>query len=106
MVPMSTARDPEEWRGVVDSIRRRLFPPDEPARMLYMAERWPSARYFWDLVAAEADTMAKPYVSLAMRSEQTTSTRGSRVAELLRALVEHPLAKRLRFVDPLEALRP
>ena len=104
LVPMSTARDREAWRGIVDSVRRRLFSPKEPVRMLYMAESWPSARFFWDLVDGEARTMAKPYVSLALRTEQGASTRGSRVAELLRALVDHPLAKRLRFVDPLEAL--
>jgi hypothetical protein len=104
LVPMSTACDRDAWRGVIDSVRRRLFPPREPVRMLYMAESWPSPRYFWDLVDAEASAMTKPYVSLALRTEQATSVRGSRVAELLRALVEHPLAERLRFVDPLEAL--
>jgi len=83
------------------TLRRR--PEPEPARMLYPAEGDSSERYFWDLVSHRLATMERPYLSLAIRTDRLDSFRAARVCRVFMELLRHPLAKRLRFVDPLEA---
>ncbi len=103
MVPlMTTTLMPEKpwwWRSARRLARRGAV----RARMLYPCNPWPSPRFFWDLVSAQLQTMERPYVSLAFRTDHPESARAERVRALLGQLPSHPLAERLVFADPVEA---
>lgn len=103
MVPLATtALLP--FRPLWKRMARRLVgKPSPPARVLFPTSKWPSARFYWDLVARELQSMRRPYLSLAIRTDAAERTNGSRVREIFTALPKHPLAERLRFVDPLDA---
>jgi len=64
---------------------------------------WPSEHPadFWDVVARQLDTMTRPHVALAFRSDAPDSTVSRRALGVLDALPDHPIARRLRFLDPL-----
>jgi len=71
--------------------------------MLYPTLPWPSERYFWDVVAYELRSMRNPYLSLAIRTDSPASEMMTKLFRLLAELPRHPIAKRLRFIDPLSA---
>jgi hypothetical protein len=102
MVPLATtALLP--FRPLWKRIARRLVgKPPAPVRVLYPSDKWPSSSFYWDLVARELRTMRRPYLSLAMRTDAVELSNTSRVREIFSALPKHPLAERLRFVDPLD----
>jgi len=62
---------------------------------------WPSPRAYWDLVARAVAEQPVPYVALAIRTDAAESVTHRRAQALMDALPDHPLATRLRFVDPL-----
>jgi hypothetical protein len=101
MVPLTSARTrfekPPLWRAA-RAIRRGFRSRPIP---LNPWREWPSAQFYWDLVAAELDAMPKPYVALAVRTDHPESPSGRRARLLLEHLPHHPIASRLRFVDPL-----
>jgi hypothetical protein len=109
LIPLSTgARTLPSWRS---KIRQRLRATPEPDRveMLYPTIDWPSERYFWDVVSHQLQSMERPYLSLAIRTDPPDSLPTAKLRRLFRALVKHPLAKRLRFVNPVhvaEAITP
>ena len=70
--------------------------------MLYPTIDWPSARYFWDVVSHQLQSMQRPYLSLAIRTDPPDSLPTAKLRRLFAALVKHPLAKRLRFVNPVD----
>ena len=72
--------------------------------MLYPAEDDWTERGFWELVNHALKSMERPYVSLAIRTDRSSSWRAARVCRVLETLIQHPLAKRLRFVNPLDVL--
>ena len=91
------------WPRVRRSVRRGLG--KRPARhMYYLTSPWPSPRYFWDVVEHAVSTMARPYLSLGMRTDRYGSMQDTRVRAMLKELLVHPLAARLRFVNPLDAV--
>ena len=100
MMPLTAARtrlDKPWWWRTARAVRRggrRPLP-------LYLTREWPSSQYFWDLVAAELDSMRTPYLALAVRTDHPGSVLARRARELLEHLPHHPLARRLRFLDPL-----
>jgi hypothetical protein len=69
--------------------------------MLYPTEDDWTERYFWDLVSHRLGSMERPYLSLGIRTDRFESFRAARVCRVFKELTRHPLAKRLRFVDPL-----
>ena len=71
--------------------------------VLYPSFDWPSPEYYWDLVARQLESMARPYLSLSARTDAPDSVELARVRRLFEFLPRHPLADRLRFVDPLTA---
>lgn len=75
-----------------------------PISIFYPTLDWPNADYFWNLVAHELRSMRRPYLSIAIRSDAPGSSHTRKVSELLEALIHHPLAKSLRFVDPADVL--
>ena len=71
--------------------------------MLYPTLDWPSEHYFWDVVAYQLQGMRTPYLSLAIRTDSPDSVSMTKVYRLLAALPGHPIARHLRFIDPLSA---
>jgi hypothetical protein len=62
---------------------------------------WSHPRIYWDLVARAADEGPACYVAFAVRTDGADSESHHRVRALLEYLPNHPIAERLRFVDPL-----
>jgi hypothetical protein len=102
MVPLATtALLP--FRPLWKRVARRLVGRPSPAvRPLYPFLKWPSTQFYWDLVQRELDSMHRPYLSLAIRTDADYSSNASRVREIFNALPQHPLAERIQFVDPLD----
>jgi hypothetical protein len=104
LVPLTTGVGVLPSGGLMARLKRRLHaePKPNPVRMLYLTEDDWTERGFWDLVSHQLRTMERPYVSLGIRTDRFGSFRAARVCRVLTALTNHPLAKRLRFVDPLD----
>lgn len=104
MIPLSTGSGMLPSGGLISRLKRRLHanPEPTPVQMLYPTEDDWTERGFWDLVSHQLRSMERPYVSLGIRTDRFDSFRAARVCRVLMALTRHPLAKRLRFVDPLE----
>ena len=62
---------------------------------------WPSAGVYWDLVDRAIEEQPARYVAFAVRSDAPDSAIGRRTLAMVRGLLDHPLGKRLHFVDPL-----
>ena len=104
MVPLSTAPviSPKPlWRRVARVLKRGSNAGATDVQVLYPSVEWPSARAYWDLVAKQLRSMKRPYLSLAIRTDADDLKIAARVRRLFEALPDHPLATRLRFVDPL-----
>lgn len=87
-------------------FRRRLRGQPLPsARVLYPSLEWPSPKHFWDLAERQVRSMRRPYLSLAIRTDAADVILTQRERDLMEALLTHPLSKRLRFIDPLEAVK-
>ena len=104
LIPLTTGSAVLPPRGLISRLKRRLRGTAEPegVHMLYPAEDDWSERYFWDLVSHRLASMERPYLSLAIRTDRFESRRAARVHRVFTALAQHPVAKRLRFVHPLE----
>ncbi|MBK9624083.1 MAG: hypothetical protein IPO38_05845 [Rhodocyclaceae bacterium] len=87
--------------SVIGSNRSDLIPT---AHMLYPSVPWPSAGYFWDLALQQIMSMERPYLSLAIRTDKHDMSLTAEVRKIFEALPGHPIAKHLRWVDPLEAI--
>jgi len=101
MVPVSTrASHPRRplWRRV--PCRLALVEPER--EVLYPAAPWPSPRFFWDRVEEQLQSMPRPYLALAIRTDHPELREAERVRRIFDALPEHPLASWLLFGDPLE----
>ncbi|MCZ6680873.1 MAG: hypothetical protein O7E52_26900 [Candidatus Poribacteria bacterium] len=86
------------WRRrVVNRLRRR------PRHHLPLNpwKPWPSPKIYWDLVERAADEQPARYFAFAIRTDGPGSAPHRRVRELLEYLPNHPIADRLKFVDPL-----
>jgi hypothetical protein len=81
-------------RGVV-----RRGPRHEP---LNPWRAWPSAQWFWDCATAAAKQVGGDHLAFATRTLAATDPNATNQVRVLEGLVDHPLATRLRFVDPLE----
>ena len=106
LVPLSTGPDVLPSRGLISKLKRRLRGTSKPNVVMLdpTEDEWPGERRFWDVVSHQLAAMERPYVSLAIRTDRFESVRAARVCRVFTALAQHPLAKRLRFVDPLEAM--
>ena len=62
---------------------------------------WSHPRTYWDLVARAVDEGPARYIAFAIRTDGPSSDMSRRVRALLEYLPGHPIAERLRFVDPL-----
>jgi hypothetical protein len=94
---------PRAWRRFASRVLgRRSKPPS--VRVLYPTRDGPSPREYWDLVAHALDRMERPFLSLGLRTDTPGSGVALRVEAVLAALPRHPLARRLAFVNPLDAI--
>src|SRR4030095_13981785 len=75
-------------------IRRQHFP-------LNPWKAWTSPKIYWDLVAQAGDDQPACYLAFAMRTDTPGSVTHERYRQLLEYVPNHPIAERLRFVDPL-----
>jgi hypothetical protein len=100
MVPLISG-DPrptlQRWYG---RLVRRESPRYEP---LNPHKIWPSPQRFWDLAERTADELPAPYLAFALRTDAPNSDMHRRVSELFEHLPRHPIAKRIRIVDPLSS---
>ena len=80
---------------------KRLLGRPRPHAPLNPWKGWPSPKIYWDLVAQAADDQPVCYFAFAMRTDAPGSVTHERVRGLLEHLPNHPVAERLRFVDPL-----
>jgi hypothetical protein len=63
---------------------------------------WPSPHRFWDFAQrAVDDDLPAPYLAFAIRTDAPTTDSHQRVRELFEYLPRHPIARRIRIVDPL-----
>lgn len=62
---------------------------------------WSHPRIYWDLVERAADEGPARYIAFAVRTDAADSANHHRARTLLEYLPSHPIAQRLRFVDPL-----
>jgi hypothetical protein len=65
---------------------------------------WPSPRRFWDFAQRAVDEdLPAPYLAFALRTDAPNTDSHQRVRELFEYLPRHPIAKRIRIVDPLSS---
>jgi hypothetical protein len=105
LLPLSSTRPAAPRRPLWWRFARRLVrgpAPRPPAQMMYPYADWPSENAYWDLVQRELDSMRRPYLSLAIRTDIEGDQVPARIRRLFEALPNHPIAKRLSFVDPIE----
>jgi hypothetical protein len=86
------------WRRAARRLRRGPF--KQVSVDPYRGEQGPIV--FWDRVARSIADLPRPYVSIAFRTERQDSWEDARHQAVLEALVDHRLARTLRFADPLE----
>ena len=89
---------PAWWRRA----RRTVPTPAPEAQMLYPSVEWPSPEFYWDLVERQLESMRRPYLSIAIRTDAGDSNSLMHARRQFAALPLHPLAERLSFVDPLD----
>jgi hypothetical protein len=91
------------WLPKVKRVIRAMVKP-RVAQALYLPLNCPSDQYYWDLVSYQLASMRRPYLSVAMRTDAAGSAAVDKICRRLMAFAQHPIAKQLRFVNPLEVM--
>jgi hypothetical protein len=89
------------WRSAARRLRRGPFKRADLSPYLPGV----SPEEFWDAIARSISSMSRPYVSIGFRTQPRDSWSDARQRAVLQALVDHPLARVVRFADPLELVR-
>jgi hypothetical protein len=63
---------------------------------------WPSAQWFWDCAGKAAEQVGCDHLAFAVRTLPAGDPGAANQERILEGLVDHRLATRLRFVDPLD----
>jgi hypothetical protein len=102
VVPLTTyaSRRPR-WRRLLDFAMRKTARED--IHVLHLSEEWPDAKTYWDRAGAEIARMARPYLSVAVRTDAPGTAPLANAQRRLAALLDHPLSERLEFLDPIAA---
>jgi hypothetical protein len=103
LVPLSSTRlryDRPWWRQAAGTVKRG----SRPLHVMRMHNWHRSPKAFWDCAAQHLRVSARPYLSLAIRTDAPGSGSATRVRALLEHLPRHPIARRLCFVDPLDVV--
>jgi hypothetical protein len=98
----SSSRSPHSGGSFWRRSTRRLHVG--PSARWYLNPYRPgqSPTEYWDEVARGVSQLPRPFVSIALRTQPDASWFGIRQRALLDALTAHPLARTLRFADPLD----
>jgi hypothetical protein len=88
-------------RTLARAVKHRRRPVPQP---LYLTPPAAPLDEFWDRVSRHLSLQSHPYLSIAVRTDAPESQRARDVREILERLPAHPIARRLRFMDPLDAL--
>lgn len=105
MIPVSTGPNVLPPKGLVARLKRCWRGNDEPEALHVLnPTEDETERDFWNLVSHRLRSMERPYLSLGIRTDRLESRRARRVCRLFTELTRHPIAKQLRFVDPLGAM--
>jgi hypothetical protein len=89
------------WSQAREALATRRMPPSQP---MYPSVWDDEPGRFWDLVERDLALRARPYLALAIRTDVTGTLDEVRARAIISHLPRHRLARRLRFVDPLEAI--
>ncbi len=84
------------WR-----VRENGFRGRRQNTPLYMWESWPAPNSFDRMIDRALGAQRRPYLALAIRTRKDISLA---IGQRIDALLAHPLASRLRFCTPAEAL--
>jgi peptidoglycan/xylan/chitin deacetylase (PgdA/CDA1 family) len=104
MIPLTSARIPFGASPVRRGASRLKHPMTRaPWRVMYPHAAWPDGRAYWDRVASAVDSMARPHVAIGLRTSAPGTEAYENARRVLEALPSHPIASRLRFVDPVAA---
>lgn len=87
----------------VRRIARKIRPKPERHRPLNPWKKWPAPSVYWDLMERAADEGPARYIAFAVRTDSPSSWTYRQAKALFEYLPRHPIARRLRFVDPLSA---
>ena len=106
LLPFTSFSYHHHLKSPILKLKDRLLRKPRPYLPLSMWKEWPSPKQYWDMAALAAERKEAGYLSFAIRTDGTNSVTHQRVRELLLFLPQHPIAKRLLFVDPAgEAIR-
>jgi hypothetical protein len=101
MVPLTAYAYPHALAPWPRRIARTLLGRPRPHLPLNPWKQWPRPDVFWDLAGRAADEQEARYCALAIRTDDPASASHRQARTLLEALPRHPIARRLRVVDPL-----
>lgn len=101
MVPLTAYDYWRAWSPWYKRLAKRILGRPYQHIPLNPWKPWPSPDAFWDLVARAADQGPARYVALAIRTDSPGSPEHLRARTVLDHLPNHPVSRRLRFVDPL-----
>ena len=101
MVPLSSYDYYRAWAPWHLRVAKNILGRPHRPLPLNPWKAWPSPAVFWDLVARAADEGPARYAAFAIRSDAPDSKTHLHARALLEHLPNHPIARRLRFVDPL-----
>jgi len=85
----------------VRRIARKMFPRLGKHSPLNPWKEWPDACAYWDFMELAADEGPARYIAFAVRTDSPSSRAFRQAQVLFEYLPRHPIARRLRFVDPL-----
>ena len=101
MVPLTSYDYNRAWNPWHKRLAKNILRWPRQHLPLNPWKEWPSPGAFWDLVARAADDGPARYAAFAIRSDAAGSETHLHARTLLEHLPNHPISRRLRFVDPL-----
>jgi len=101
MVPLTSYDYNRAWNPWHKRLAKNILGRPRQHLPLNPWKEWPSPGAFWDLVARAADDGPARYAAFAIRSDAAGSETHLHARTLLEHLPNHPISRRLRFVDPL-----
>jgi len=103
MVPLTAYDYERAFASLPRRLAKAILRWPSRHRPLNPYKAWPDPHRYWDLVERAADEGPACYVALAVRTDHTNSMSYRRARPLFEYLPKHPIARRLRFVDPLSS---
>ena len=102
LVPLTAAprgHERPKWRRAASWLRHGMH---GRLMTMYPAVQWSNPSDYWDLVERGLRWMPRPYVAISVRTDAPDSAYARNARALFECLPSHRVARRLRFVDPLQ----